>query len=143
MPLPASAVHPTQQKAADTAFPNGSARAGQYTLIFRIRDRKSQTILKQHSLILFPANLTQRTEARLATYYTAEDIYVDVPLKTGIGKRLFQLTGHTGFAGVRADRHNPLLDRMDSPATIDQFVATVQTVAQSISTGLPQTTSLI
>jgi LysM domain len=102
MPLPASQVHGSMQRAMNQRFPNGSLHAGQYTLVFRIRHKhEKKLVFKEHRLILMPQRFTQTTEARTALYYTQGGAVADVPAASGVGMTFFQIQGHTGFGGVR------------------------------------------
>src|SRR4030095_13073035 len=101
MPLPATQVHRTMQRAMLPTFPNGSLHAGAYTLIFRIRHKDTKHLYKEHRLVLMPQRFTQTTEARTALYYTKGAVVADVPARSGLGVTVFQIQGHTGFAGVQ------------------------------------------
>jgi hypothetical protein len=126
MPLAAARLHSTQQRAATPAYPNGSDRAGTYTLTFRLRERSNPAnILKEHSLVLMPTSFTKRTEARVSVYYTADDMEVDVPPKA-IGKTTFQLMGHTGYASVVQDQRTDLLRDLAGPNALQTFEALAQ-----------------
>src|SRR5262245_54760537 len=124
MPLPASQLPQTalvpMQHAAVPAFPNGSLRAGQYTLAFRIRRIRDMVLLHEHKLVLMPQRFTQTTEARTAVYYTQGGPVADTPATVGIGMTYFQLTGHTSFGGVRAGGTTP------ATGTPESFLQTVQ-----------------
>jgi LysM domain len=100
MPLPATQVHETMQKAYAPTFPNGSLTAGRFTLVFRIRHTQTKRLLKEHRLILAPSSVKRDTESRTALYYTQGRIVADTPAKTGVGMTVFTITGHTGFRGV-------------------------------------------
>jgi hypothetical protein len=143
MPLSSSFIHPTQQRAASPAFPNGSMRAGTYTLVFQIRDAQSKVLLKKHQLILFPAILDEETEVRTTLYYTKKRIVADTPAETGIGVTIFTIRGHTGYAGIPMEGAQPLVDRLSSPVTVESFVQTVQSVALHVGQNHPVRGSLI
>jgi phage baseplate assembly protein W len=140
MPLPANSVPTTMQHARLGAFPNGSAYAGRYTLLFRLRDRNQPArLLKEHALVLMPTTFTQRTDARTAGYYTQDAYHIDHPSGNAVGRTVFFITGHTGYRGVVQDSSNPLLNQLDVVPTIDRFVATVRAVVSQIGLGgLPQ-----
>src|SRR5215510_3141110 len=104
MPLPSSQIHESMQLAAMPFYPNGSAHAGQYTLIFRIRHKDGMVPLHEHRLILMPQRFTQTTEARTALYYTKGGIVADTPTPSGIGATVFHIVGHTGYGGVRGQQ---------------------------------------
>jgi hypothetical protein len=100
MPLPATQVHETMQKAYAPTFPNGSLSAGRFTLVFRIRHVHTNRIVKEHRLILAPTSVKRDTESRTALYYTQGRIVADTPARTGVGMTVFTITGHTGVRGV-------------------------------------------
>ena len=137
MPLPASQITKTMQHAADAYFPNGSINAGRLTLIFRIRQGTDGTILKEHRLILAPATMVQETEGRTSLYYTQGGIVADTPLENAIGATHFQISGHTGFTGVRSESGLAVGDRVTEPATLASFARTVQSVVTTVMSGGP------
>src|SRR5580765_5825092 len=110
MPLPATAVPDSMQHAADPYLPNGSARAGRYTLVFTIRHARSKALLKRHKLILMPQTFTQETESRTSLYYTQGGIVADTLAGGAIGATVFNIAGTTGYRGVLTGTQNPLLD---------------------------------
>jgi hypothetical protein len=135
MPLPASQIHVTQQTAALPFFPNGSIHAGTYTLIFRVRQAQTKDLLKEHKLILMPQRFAQHTDARTALYYTQGGIVADTPALTGVGMTVFQISGHTGYAGIRAPA-GALVDRLGAAGgTPESFLAVAQTFYTSIRNG--------
>jgi LysM domain len=102
MPLPATQVYQSMQRAANQQYPNGSVHAGQYTLVFRIRHKTyTKNVFKEHRLILMPQRFSQTTETRTALYYTKGGIVADVPAGGSPGVTVFTIQGHTGFGGVR------------------------------------------
>lgn len=128
MPLPAASAHPTMQTAAYGAFPNGSYHAGQYTLIFQIRNVNDRKLLKRHNLIIMPQQFSQETESRTSLYYTKGGIVADTPLDNGVGATIFTIAGHTGYRGILWEGLTPVADRLLGPATPEAFVNTVQSV---------------
>src|SRR5262245_8989657 len=101
MPLPQNQIHPTMQEAAVPMFPNGSVHAGKYTLIFRVRERQTQTLLKEHRLLIMPQRFSQTTEIRSSLYYTQGGPVADTLAGNGVGMTYFTISGHTGFGGIR------------------------------------------
>jgi hypothetical protein len=137
MPLAATHIHPTMQTAADASFPNGSVNAGRLTLVFRIRQRTSNMILKEHRLILAPATIAQDTEVRTSLYYTQGGIVTDTPMAQALGMTHFRISGHTGFSGVRNESTLAVADRMTTPTTFAAFARTVESVVTTFRTGVP------
>src|SRR5262245_54074221 len=141
MALPASLIPATaripMQTSALPPFPNGSVHAGRYTLIFRIRIKRTLELLHEHRLILMPQRFSQTTEVRSALYYTKGSLVADTPAEGGIGATYFQIVGHTGFAGVQGDGTSPLADRLTLLATPAALVQTVQTLVTQVTTGQP------
>lgn len=127
MPLAVSKLNYFMQRAADPAFPNSSAHAGQLTLVFRIRHKTTLTLYHEHRLILMPQRFAQTTESRTNLYYTKGSIVADTPTPHGVGITIFQISGHTGFAGVVDETPGPTA--RVSPAA---FVETAQQVAQTV-----------
>lgn len=135
MPLPATQLHVTQQRAANATYPNGTDRTGTYTLTFRLRERANPiNILKEHNLVLMPTSYTKRTEARVSVYYTADGLQVDVPT-TAIGKTVFQLTGHTGMGNLVTTHTPGLLETLGAPGAVQTFVNTVSNAFSAIGQG--------
>lgn len=135
MPVSASIIDPTQQQAAMAGFPNGSVNAGRYTLIFRIRQKDSNAILKQHALILFPATMTSDTESLTSLYYTKGGIVADTPSENAVGMTVFSISGHTGFRGITAPFTAPGGERVLPPGAPEVLVATVQSVISGVTSG--------
>src|SRR5262245_7270546 len=127
MPLPATSIHPSMQHAVFPAFPNGSAYAGKHTLVFRVRHRDSGELLKEHSLILMPARLSQSTDVRTALYYTKGAPHADTPESNGIGMTYFTITGHTGFGGIRSGPLSPVAGRLTTATLPEVFAGVVNT----------------
>lgn len=134
MPLPASLVHNSMQRAADPTAPNGTRQQGVMTLIFSIRHKHTQALLKQHKLILMPQTYEQVTEARVQLYYTKSDILADLPADAPLGLTFFNIAGHTGFRGVLTEyAPNPLLDPSAAAVTPEVLADVATSVFQNLT----------
>ena len=129
MPLAYADLPVSMQRAASPTSPNGTSYAGRYTLVFRIRHKAQNRVLKEHRLILMPTTFGQETESRTSLYYTKGGVATDTPAKTGIGMTVFTITGHTGFRGVVDTR------TASSAGTLAGFVSTAEQVVTNVLTG--------
>jgi hypothetical protein len=137
------------------SFPNGSQNAGQYTLVFRIRNKQNKQLLAEHRLIIMPTHFSQTTESRTSLYYTQGGIVADTLAEGGVGMTLFQIQGHTGYWGVRSEPTGAVADRLSGVLTPERLLQVGQEVVgnvvssaqalfgSGIRQGLPQVTSLI
>jgi phage baseplate assembly protein W len=137
MPLAANVIHPTMQRASNPRFPNNSEHAGRLSMIFRLRRVADKQLVKEHRLIVMPTTFQKDTEGRSQIYYTRDGIFVDVPLRNGIGLTYFAISGTTLFRGVlnteQAVRAPGILTGLED----------VLGVATSIFQGRPQRGSVI
>jgi hypothetical protein len=136
MPLPASLVPLSMQRAADALAPNGSTRQGTVTLVFTIRQLSTGLILKQHKLVLMPQTFERTTETRVALYYTQRTVQADLPADAPLGITLFNIAGHTGFRGVLTDAApNPLLDPSAGAVTGEALADVATSVFANLTSG--------
>ena len=106
MPLSMAQVPQTQQHAASASYPNNSQYAGKLSMVFRVRQRNSKAILKEHRLICFPTSFSKDTEGRTQLYYTLGGVYVDTPATNGVGIAIFNISGHTLYKGIAGSTGN-------------------------------------
>lgn len=90
-----AAVH--SQTALVPDAPNNSHRSGVLTWIFRVIDKTSGLILKEHRLMCLPAQYTRQVEARSSVQYTARGFFFDTIGQKGLTR--FNAEGHTLFRG--------------------------------------------
>jgi len=117
-----------QQHAAQPLFPNGSIHAGNLTLIFRVRRKSDNYLLKSHALLHMPARMTTTTEVRTAIYYTQGGPVTDTPSRGGVGMTIFTIQGHTGFGGLRTTPSQSVF----GPTTLTQFLGVVNTAIANV-----------
>lgn len=106
MPLPMTQVPQTQQHAASATYPNNSQYAGKLSLVFRVRQRATNQLVKEHRLICMPTSFSKDTEGRSQVYYTKDGVYVDTPPVRGVGMTIFTISGHTLYKGIAGSAGN-------------------------------------
>lgn len=106
MPVPMAQVPDTMQHAASASYANNSQYAGRLSMIFRVRQRASKQVIKEHRLICMPTSFSKDTEGRSQVYYTKDGVYVDTPPVSGVGLTIFNISGHTLYKGIAGSTGN-------------------------------------
>jgi phage baseplate assembly protein W len=135
MPVPLTQIDKSQQTAADGKYPNKSRSAGTLTLVFTIRHKASNQVVKEHRLVCMPTTFEQSTEGRSQLYYTQQGIYVDLPQREAIGITTFNISGHTLYRGLIRNSEPAGLTRSGEPTTISAAVTNLVGVFNTLRTG--------